>query len=217
VDLGGIATSMAAHVKQEPGSTPYIKPDPDSSESPAGALSDEDIYEDAGDLDFSQASQNVWLTRIPRPLWEHWSKLDDDEEIQIGTVRVEGDPTDIKRVCLNLSPVSLRWFMKANLSLQVSLRLNEHPRSKDIPKDYTLKRQNVSADSTSFAVQNSFIFTERDLPGHKNRVDVVFGEARSLLYESIKREARKKSLKKKWEPYVRRTIPSTSTAGRIQI
>jgi hypothetical protein len=36
-------------------------------------------------------------------LWEHWSKLDDDEEIRIGTVRVEGDPTDIKRVSLSFS------------------------------------------------------------------------------------------------------------------
>jgi transcription initiation factor TFIIF subunit beta len=89
------------------------------------------------------------------------------------------------------------------------LRLNEHPENKDIPKDYILKRQNVNAENASFAVQNSFVFSEKDIPGYKNRVDVVFGEARSMLYESIKREARKKSLKKKWEPYVRKTIPST--------
>ncbi|KAL1965804.1 hypothetical protein VTN77DRAFT_5125 [Rasamsonia byssochlamydoides] len=187
---------MAAPVKQEPGSTPYIKPDPDSRETPAGTLSDEDIYEDAGDLDFSQAGQNVWLTRIPKALWEHWSKLDDDEEIQIGTIRVEGDPTDIKRV---------------------SLRLNEHPGNKDIPKDYILKRQNVNPDNTSYAVQNSYIFTEKDLPGYKNRADVVFGEARSLLYESMKREARKKTHKKKWEPYVRKTIPKqTAIVGKVR-
>lgn len=101
---------MAAPIKQEPSSTPYIKPDPDSREGPAGALSDEDIYEDAGDLDFSQAGQNVWLTRIPKTLWEHWSKLDDDEEIQIGTIRVEGDPTDIKRVFFNSSTVFWKCF-----------------------------------------------------------------------------------------------------------
>lgn len=92
---------MAAPIKQEPGaSTPYIKPDPDSKDISMGGIDDEDIYEDAGDLDFSNAGQNVWLMRIPRQLWEHWSKLDDDEEIQIGTVRVEGQPTDIKRVRL---------------------------------------------------------------------------------------------------------------------
>lgn len=87
--------------------------------------------------------------------------------------------------------------------------MNEQLENKDIPKDYILKRQNVNANNASFAIQNSFIFSEKDLPGYKNRVDVVFGEARSMLYESVKREARKKSLKKKWEPYVRKTIPST--------
>lgn len=83
-----------------------IKEDPDAKEAGAGMVSDEDIYEDTGDLDFSNATQDVWLTRVPRQLWEQWSKLDDDEEIQIGTVRVEGDPTDIKRVrgLLNFLP-----------------------------------------------------------------------------------------------------------------
>ncbi|KAL2003928.1 hypothetical protein VTN02DRAFT_1624 [Thermoascus thermophilus] len=188
---------MAAPIKQEPGvSTPYIKPDPDSKDVSMGGIEDEDIYEDAGDLDFSNAGQNVWLMRIPRQLWEHWSKLDDDEEIQIGTVRVEGQPTDIRRV---------------------SLRLNERPDNKDIPKDYNLKRQNVTADNKSFSVQNSYVFTEKDLPGYENRVNVLFGEARSALYETMKREARKKDRKKKWEPYVRKTIPKqTAIVGKVR-
>lgn len=92
---------MAAPVKQEPGAAFFIKPDPDSKEGLAG-LSDDDLYEDTGDLDFTQAGQNVWLTRIPTDLWKHWSQLDDDEEIQIGTVRVEGEAHDIKRVRLTL-------------------------------------------------------------------------------------------------------------------
>lgn len=90
----------------------------------------------------------------------------------------------------------------------MSLRLDTRPENKNILKDYVLKRQNVNADNTSFAVQNSYVFTERDIPGYKNRVDVLFGEARSALYESMKREAKKKTHKKKWEPYVRKTIPS---------
>lgn len=85
----------------------------------------------------------------------------------------------------------------------------ERPDNKNIPKDYILRRQNVNANNSSFTVQNSFIFSEKDLPGYKNRVDVLFGEARSMLYESMKREARKQSYKKKWEPYTRKTIPST--------
>ena len=88
---------MAAQVKQDP-DVPMIKPDPDAKEVSPGSISDEDIYEDAGDLDFSNAALNVWLSRIPRPLWENWSNIDDDEEIELGKIRIEGDPKDPKRV-----------------------------------------------------------------------------------------------------------------------
>lgn len=87
-----------AQVKPDPDASPYIKPDPDIKDTVLVDLNDEDIYEDAGDLDFSASGQNVWLSRLPRQLWEHWSQLDDDEEIEIGTIRIEGEPTDIKRV-----------------------------------------------------------------------------------------------------------------------
>lgn len=84
-----------AQIKPDPDSA-HIKPDPDKDT----ILDEDDLYEDAGDLDFTNGSQNVWLSRIPRSLWEHWAKIDDDEEIQVGTIRIEGDPNDIKRVCL---------------------------------------------------------------------------------------------------------------------
>lgn len=41
----------------------------------------------------------------------------------------------------------------------------------------------------------------------ENRLATI-GETRSALYESMKRDARKKDRKKKWEPYVRKTVPS---------
>lgn len=80
------------------GGEPQIKEDPDSMGASPAALSDDDIYEDAGDLDFSSAQQGVWLTRLPKFLWENWSKFDDDEEIQLGTVRLEGPTGNITRV-----------------------------------------------------------------------------------------------------------------------
>ena len=85
-----------AQVKPDPDAM-YIKQDPDTKDHVMNDA-DEDIYEDAGDLDFSVSAQNVWLSRIPRQLWQHWTHLDDDEEIEIGTMRVEGEPGDIKRV-----------------------------------------------------------------------------------------------------------------------
>lgn len=86
-----------AQVKQDPDAM-YIKDDPDGKDTVLADIDDEDLYEDAGDLDFTLAAQNVWMSRLPRQLWEHWSQLDDDEEIEIGTVRIEGDVNDLKRV-----------------------------------------------------------------------------------------------------------------------
>jgi transcription initiation factor TFIIF subunit beta len=85
-------------IKPDPAAVPSIKVESDMKDDIRQILEDEDIYEDAGDLDLSAAAQDVWLTRLPRPLWENWANLNDDEEIEIGTVRVEGPPTDIKRV-----------------------------------------------------------------------------------------------------------------------
>lgn len=88
------------------------------------------------------------------------------------------------------------------------MRINEREDNRDIPKDYTLQRQTMLAGATH-STQNTYVFTEKDIPGVENRL-ATFGETRSALYEAMKREARKKDLKKKWEPYVRKTVPSTS-------
>ena len=75
------------NIKREPFDTPSPFPD-----------EDEDMYEDAGDLDFSQAQQRLWLSHIPRTLWESLSRLKDDDEIEIGKVRVEGPDSHPSRV-----------------------------------------------------------------------------------------------------------------------
>ncbi len=80
--------ASASHIKAELG---------DGAPSPY--MDEDDLYEeDAGDLDFSQAQQQLWLSHIPRSLWETWSSLGDDEEIEIGTIRVEGTNTEPRRV-----------------------------------------------------------------------------------------------------------------------
>ncbi|KAL1960962.1 hypothetical protein VTO42DRAFT_4850 [Malbranchea cinnamomea] len=185
-------------IKTEPGSVP-IKAEPDNTEGVRGLSLEDDIYEDAGDLDLSGSAQDVWLMRVPRMLWDNWASLDDDEEIQIGTVRVEGPPTDIKRI---------------------SLRLHDIPQNEGVPKDYILKRQNLLPNRQAYAVQNTFVFTEKDLPGFKDKAQILFNEAqphgRSYLYEQMKRNSRKHEKRKKWEPYIRKTIPKqTALAGRV--
>ena len=81
------------------GPEPVIKSENDVANNPSFGQSDEDIYEDTGDLDFTGSDQSISLIRLPNFLWETWSKLDDDQEVQIGTLRVEGTQGDVKRVC----------------------------------------------------------------------------------------------------------------------
>ena len=52
---------------------------------------DDDIYEDAGDLDFSEMNPgSVFLARMPQYLWKTWSEKEDEQDVQIGTIRIEG-------------------------------------------------------------------------------------------------------------------------------
>ena len=78
---------------------PSIKLESHSLDEPTAVISDEDLYEDTGDLDYTGANQALMLTRIPKFLWESWTQLDDDDEIQLGTIKFEGSPEDPKRVC----------------------------------------------------------------------------------------------------------------------
>lgn len=67
--------------------------------SPAAAgtpVDEEDLYEDAGDLEFyskDPAAQNetLYLARVPKYVWENWMKvterMGDNDEIRIGTMR----------------------------------------------------------------------------------------------------------------------------------
>jgi transcription initiation factor TFIIF subunit beta len=62
-------------------------------------LDEEDLYEDAGDLEFYDKDLPgdpygmVYMAKVPKFVWDAWSKLDDDAEIRIGTIRQWYDPT----------------------------------------------------------------------------------------------------------------------------
>ena len=83
-----------------------IKAEPDSRETSFNTQLDDDIYEDAGDLDFSQSSQALFLTRLPKYLWKAWSQLDDDADIEVGQIRIEGGMENPKRV--RITPAASR-------------------------------------------------------------------------------------------------------------
>jgi hypothetical protein len=89
--------SSIPKVKLEGPPDTTIKHEPTDTPSPF-PNEDDDMYEDAGDVDFSQVQQQIWLSHVPRTLWEKLSTLQDDDEIEIGRVRVEGPETSPSRV-----------------------------------------------------------------------------------------------------------------------
>ena len=61
---------------------------------------DDDAEDETPDLDFKRAQQQLWISQVPRELWDIWSKLGDDAEIEIGTLRVEGPDSNPSRASL---------------------------------------------------------------------------------------------------------------------
>jgi transcription initiation factor TFIIF subunit beta len=73
---------------------------------------EDDLYEDAGDVDFTDFAPAVYLARLPKFLWQTWSSLEDGQEIELGTIRVEGGLEDPKRV--RLPDLPLRTCLHLN-------------------------------------------------------------------------------------------------------
>ncbi|CAL8582697.1 hypothetical protein XPA_008348 [Xanthoria parietina] len=177
-----------------------VKVEPPSAAASPAPQSDDDIYEDAGDLDFSRAVQGLYLTRIPKYLWESWSTLDDDEEIRIGTVRVEGGLEDVKRMSLFLSP-------------QIATQ-------KNIPKEYNMNLANRKSS-------NTFIFSEKDLHGYAARSKSSMPNKpaagarpsrapNSAFQHRQGQNTPQREPGRRWQPY-KRTIPKqTALTGQVQ-
>lgn len=90
------------------------------------------------------------------------------------------------------------------------MRLDDLPQTRGLPKDYTLLQATKTTDQPAEPVKNTYVFTEKDKAGYKN---AYFDSGnptagRSLLYEQMKREARKKQNKNRFQPYARKSIPS---------
>jgi transcription initiation factor TFIIF subunit beta len=98
-----MAGTIVPQVKIENADT-SVKTEAMDVDMPSPYADEGDDFEDAGDLDFSQAQQQLWLSHVPRSLWEALSKLEDDDEIDLGTVRVEGpedNPQRVSDICVH--------------------------------------------------------------------------------------------------------------------
>ncbi|KAH8593699.1 transcription initiation factor IIF, beta subunit [Bisporella sp. PMI_857] len=182
-----------------------VKPDPDSK-SPG--VFDEDIYEDAGDLEFNNdpAFQSVYMAKVPRYVWEAWSKLNDtlanmsdDAEIRIGTIRQ--------------SSVTVNNQKRHRLQMLLTSDIKEHQL---IPKEYDLEMVEES-------VNNTFVFAEQDLPGYKSKSKQKFDLASANMPARLTRPSKVEKTKqpydpnRKFVPQYRKAVPKRTTLrGRVK-
>jgi transcription initiation factor TFIIF subunit beta len=202
----------ADFVKQE-----AIKPEPSDA---TGGIDEEDLYEDAGDLEFYDRSvpnncfETLYLARVPKTMWEAWAKLTekmgDDDEIQIGTLRTWNEMIPDPNVeGGSREETKLRMLLSANC-----------PEHQGLPNEYDLEVLDRN-------VNNHFIFSEEDLPGFKARNKARTDAAKAGIPSSLLRAKQQQSegggekrtwdRNRKWQPYYRKAIPKrTKVFGKIR-
>ncbi|KAL7627411.1 hypothetical protein AAE478_001604 [Parahypoxylon ruwenzoriense] len=198
----------AARVKADPGIKPEpgIKSEPDDVGASPAAMSEDDIYEDAGDLEFYDPNDvnaaAVYLTHVPKYLYDAWAHLDDDAEIRIGTVRQWNEPGP-------------NGQMKQRISMLIDHRLSQH---QSVPKEYNLEVKDMQ-------LTNTFLFTEQDLPGFKSKSQGANSDIPAYLRpkpdrpreEKKPEENNKGNRKGRYQPYYRKAIPKkTVLSGRFR-
>lgn len=202
--------------KLESADNTNIKLEDAMPESPT-ALSD--AYMDDGDIDdpalsFDGVNQQLWMSKLPKYLWETLAKIGDpkfidealanipdNQEIDLGTIRIEGD------------------FDKPD---RVSLKLNDVSFFKNIEKEYILKMQTGNARRGKQPGQ-VFMFSEKNKDGYKQRANVWDNldedgnpTMRSQLFMEVIRDEKKRENKGKYRPRARRPIPKvTALMGTV--
>ncbi|KAI4907385.1 hypothetical protein J4E90_009414 [Alternaria incomplexa] len=117
---------------------------------------DDDFYEDTGEMSINKDNpqQDVWLTRIPDWLYEAVSKWEnvadgnDNDQIQIGEVLAFATTSGIDKDKPMRVFLDDRWRAKSNL-----------------PSAFQLD----PAAASEAQLGNTYIFTEKDLPGFKGQ------------------------------------------------
>ncbi|KAK7952437.1 uncharacterized protein PG986_008165 [Apiospora aurea] len=194
---------MASSVKPEPG----VKPEPEDAPVSPAVMSDDELYEDAGDLEFydstspNDPSANLFLTHVPKYLYDQWAQLKEEEEVEVGRVRrwIETDKNGEKRE---------RMAMLLDV---------QNPAHQTIPKEYNFEMRDNN-------LLNTFLFTEQDLPGFKSKSQGANSNIPHHLRNRQRDNANKDSSnnkpeggRKRYQPYYRKAIPKkTVLAGRFK-
>ncbi|KAJ4409045.1 hypothetical protein N0V91_002860 [Didymella pomorum] len=136
-------------IKQDPYG---IKADPDSG-TPVQYMDDE-FFEDTGEMTMPQpdTKSDVWLTRIEKWLYDAISKWDDlaegndNDQIQIGEVLAFNTTSGIDKSRPMRLFFSERWRAKSKLPTAFEIQPTQ---------------------TTDTVLGNTYVFTEKDLPGYK--------------------------------------------------
>jgi transcription initiation factor TFIIF subunit beta len=138
---------------------PHVKADDDAITPSGSGYMDDDFYEDTGELSLpiKGAERDLWLTRIPDWLYEKLSNWDDlavgndTDEIVLGDVLAFPDPKE-KDGISKTQPMRMffneQWHQKAK-----------------VPNAFELERVATTKETL---LKNTYIFTEKDLPGYKH-------------------------------------------------
>jgi len=195
----------------------------------------EDELDESTDLEFYDKNpptginfNSLYMARLPAYLWQAWSQLKDDDEIQIGTIRAwktpDGKDVSLLRECgpddqgFGCVFWSIADCHCALLKQKLQMRLNEDlPVHNNLPKEYNLDSVNTNVNST-------FIFTEQDLPSYaaKNK-ERAAALAQGIPGHLIRQQQKQMEPPqeggqryKKGQPYTRRAIPKKTTiAGTV--
>jgi transcription initiation factor TFIIF subunit beta len=128
----------------DPAIKPEIKADPADTKD---GIAEVDEFEEDHDLNIPSDPAQGWLARVPPELWQAWNEMYNnagrDDKVKIGELKVyETAPG---------AQPDLRLVLEDGI-----------PQTKDMPTKYNLKLQ-------SSVYNNSVVFSEKDLPGHKSQ------------------------------------------------
>jgi len=136
---------------------PDMKMDPDAHTPSGSGYMDDDFYEDTGELALppKNEAKDVWVTRIPKWLYEAVSNYDelaegrDDDLVVLGEVLALRDPQRPNQVS-KTEPMRL-------------LLNHQSIAQKQLPQAYELQMTPAPRE----VLANTYVFTEKDLPGYR--------------------------------------------------
>ncbi|KAF2186839.1 hypothetical protein K469DRAFT_570584 [Zopfia rhizophila CBS 207.26] len=181
-----------------------VKLDPDAVTPSGSGYMDDDFYEDTGELTLPSngIDKDIWLTRIPKWLYESiakWDNLadnaDPDEQVIIGEVLAFPKPPNEQ---------GERKGIAKDKPMRVFLSEQWHQKAQ-LPRAFELQM------TPSGQLENTYIFTEKDLPGYKPNSYGKMGSApNSFAVQDPKARVQKRSKYRKAIPKHTSLLGSTS-------